>query len=426
MWLEGSSGYHFFTLEGVWPLTEAARNCGLDLYGEKLKRMFDAPFTFAMPNLVLPDFNDSNEVALQSRAEIYELGYARYHNPLYTTLLVRSSRRDRMALLFGISELPPGTTVALGSRNSPASGYAVLQRGETEQATWLCVKYGPHGGGHGHPDKNHVLVYARGQVLAPDGGTHAYGSPLHNGWDKATVAHNTLTVDQASQQPAEGKCLGFGKEGGIDYVITDAGPIYAGVRFVRTTGLLTPDLILFVDQIQADSPRTLDIAYHQIGTWEGLPAGEAWDAPQTPGYQYLREGTARRSAGGGITLRTRVRSDWQPSVSLAGDVPTEVITGYGIRKSTEDRVPMLLLRRVAERTAFIWAVALDGAPVTLQVSPVTEETTGAAVPTDEAVLVQVSDGRRQWRVLVNPGKKAVSAPLPGGTWRSAAAFAVRE
>src|SRR5262249_35576550 len=44
MWLEGSTGYHFFTIEGLWPLMEAARNCGRDLYGPKFKQMFDGPF----------------------------------------------------------------------------------------------------------------------------------------------------------------------------------------------------------------------------------------------------------------------------------------------------------------------------------------------------------------------------------------------
>ena len=63
------------------------------------------------------------------------------------------------------------------------------------QATWLCLKYGPHGGGHGHPDKNNFVLYARGKVLFPDPGTRPYGSPLHNGWDKITLAHNTLVVD---------------------------------------------------------------------------------------------------------------------------------------------------------------------------------------------------------------------------------------
>ena len=40
VWHEGAWGYHFYTLSALWPLTEAARNAGIDLYGEPLKKMF--------------------------------------------------------------------------------------------------------------------------------------------------------------------------------------------------------------------------------------------------------------------------------------------------------------------------------------------------------------------------------------------------
>lgn len=55
---------------------------------------------------------------------------------------------------FGTTQGAPGTAGRVWtSANYPQSGYAVLARGQGENATWLCVDYGPHGGGHGHPDK---------------------------------------------------------------------------------------------------------------------------------------------------------------------------------------------------------------------------------------------------------------------------------
>jgi hypothetical protein len=197
MWLEGSSGYHFFTVQGLWPLAEAARNCGLNLYDAKFRGMFDGPLRLAMPNLVLPNFNDSGTVALRGEADLYELAFARYHNPAYVPLLLSGSERHgRLALLFGAPRLPaPDPLTSSASRNSESSGYAILQRGRGVDATWLCLKYGPHGGGHGHPDKNSFILYARGKILATDAGTHAYGSSLHRDWDKTTLAHNTLIVD---------------------------------------------------------------------------------------------------------------------------------------------------------------------------------------------------------------------------------------
>jgi len=425
LWLEGSSGYHFFTIEGLWPLAEAARNCGMDLYDPKFKAMFDGPFAWAMPNLVLPNFNDSGLSPLRGQTAAYELAFTRFHDAKYISLF--GNRVNRMALLFGATNLPASQAIGeTQSRNLTAGGYAILQQGADADATWLAAKYGPHGGGHGHPDKNSFILYAHGQVLAPDAGTHAYGSPLHMGWDKTTLAHNTLVVDEKSQEPAQGKCLAFGKTNGVDFSVTDAGPIYpdAHVHFTRTVAMLTSNLVIFVDQIQADAPHTFDLAYHQMGVWENLPVGEAWSPPSTPGYKFFTQTKTRNSAGA-VTLRTKIADHGSASVILAGGEATQTITGYGILKTTEDLVPMLLQRRQAQNTAFVWAVSLDGAPVALKVSDV-QDARGKNLLRAEALLVQVSVGKIQRSLLVNPQQKNVAAALPGGeAWRSEAVLSIR-
>jgi hypothetical protein len=350
-WFEGAWGYHFYTLSAVWPLTEAARNCGIDLYGEPLKKMFLAPIQLAMPNGVLPAFNDSTEVNV--RNDLYELAYARYQDPALARGLPAGARRSEFALWFGNDDLPAAAAKSLGSRNSTASGYAILERGEGMQATWLCLKYGPHGGGHGHPDKNNFVLYARGKVLFPDPGTRPYGSPLHNGWDKTTLAHNTLVVDGKSQSEATGKSLAFGD----NFAMTDAGAIYPGVRFIRTAVMVNENLILFVDRITSDKPHTFDLANHLAGAWRNLPPG----APVTPPpYEHLRDTLARETSNA-VTLTT----DAGVAISLAGIAPTEVITATGVGKSTEDRVPMAIFRRTAQQADYIWAISLTGSPVDL-------------------------------------------------------------
>jgi len=122
-WFEGAWGYHFYTLSAVWPLTEAARNSGVDLYGEPLKKMFLAPVELAMPNGLLPAFNDSNEVNI--RNDLYELAWARYHDPRLALGLAGSNRRNDFALWFGADELPEAGAASVGGRNSTASGYAI-------------------------------------------------------------------------------------------------------------------------------------------------------------------------------------------------------------------------------------------------------------------------------------------------------------
>ena len=423
LWLEGSSGYHFFTIAGLWPLAEAARNCGLNLYGQKFASMFDGPISLAMPNLVLPNFNDSGTVPLQNQSDLYELAFARFGNSNCLPLLAASERRGRMALLFGVTNLPPCGNFAAAGSHTTASGYSILQKGQGTNSTWLCLKYGPHGGGHGHPDKNTFILYSRGQILATDAGTHAYGSPLHRDWDKTTFAHNTLVTDETSQHPATGQSLAFGEDHGIEYSISAAGPIYDGVKFIRTAVLLSPQLVLFVDQIQADQPHTFDLAYHQIGSWQELPAGKPWPRSSSPGYTHLTQAVLQSSGSQGFALQTITTNGLHPLIILAAGEPTDVVTGYGVLNSSEDLVPLLLQRRHAKDTAFAWALSLDGSPVDLRLLGV-HDAGGLELFRSEAAQVQLDSGGRRWSLLVNPHQHEVTSTSSAQTpLRTKAPFA---
>jgi hypothetical protein len=294
---------------------------------------------------------------------------------------------------FGVNSLPDEAAPALGSRNAAGSGYAILQRGSGVQATWLCLKYGPHGGGHGHPDKNNFVLYSRGQVLFPDPGSRPYGSPLHGEWNRVTLSHNTLVVDEKSQRPATGKALAFGSDHGVDYAMTDAGNIYDGVRFVRTAVLLSEKLALFVDQVQADRSHTFDLAVHYAGHWAKPAAGEKPALASNEGYQHLQD-VAARNASDGATLLFDGDAGSHAAIVLAGNEKTQVITATGVGKSTADRVPVALFRRVALQATYVWAASLDGTPVKLKV---TTEAPGV-------VGVQVDPG---WKVSVDRDRATV-------------------
>ena len=412
-WWEGAWGYHFYTLSALWPLVEAARNNGIDLYGPEFKRMFDVPLDLAMPDLVLPDFNDSHTVDLRGQAAAYELAYARYEDPRYLAILARGPRGSLQGLCFGVDPLPGPPAVQVKSANHPVSGFAILARGEGEKATWLCLDYGPHGGGHGHPDKLSFVLYAGGDVIAPDGGITSYGTPMHASWYRTSVAHNTLVVDEQDQQPATGKCVAFGSEKGIDYAVLDAGGAYDGVAFVRTAVLLDQDAVLFIDHVAADRPRQLDIVYHQRGGWRDLPAGSAWQPSQSPGYQHLRDGTVRQTDR---PVSLQLAGKRKGTITLAGGSATEVITATGVGRSTADRVPVLILRRQARQTVFAWAVSIEGdAPILCVLD------TGDPA----AAALQVSLKGKTLRILSNPLKRKVQIPIgDGNLWSSQAAFSV--
>ena len=425
MWWEGAWGYHFYTMSALWGLTEAARNCGMDLYGDAYKRMFDAPLKFAMPSLRLPAFNDGGETGLKGRSSLYELAYARYRDPSYLALLKTSDRQDDMALWFGAEAGMDAPSLAWESANHPASGYAILASGEGEAATWFCLDYGPHGGGHGHPDKLGFVLAARGETGGIDPGTAKYGLPIQGGWYKTTLAHNTLVVDEDSQKRAEGRCIAFGQTAGADYVVAEAGDIYDGLHFVRSATLLGEDLVVFIDQVKANETHMLDLVYHMRGAWADLPEGDAWTTPDKNGYRYLRDATHRKDTDG-LSLGVQVNAGWQASVVLAGGEETEVITATGIGRHVEDRAPTVVFRRNTAETAFGWCVALNGEAVAMQWLGVTDASGKAVASSVAAALAVTPPGGKTRFLLANPDGRSVQVGLPDGTvWQVEAIFAVR-
>lgn len=423
-WWEGAWSYHFYTLSAIWSLTEAAHNCGIDLYCPEFKSMFEAPIKLEMPNMHLPAFNDSGEVNLLSEKDIYELAYARYKDPIFLDLLDKSDRHNDFALYFGKPELPAPPPMEWKSRNYPRSGYAILARGKGDKATWLCMKYGPHGASHGHPDKLSFVLYAKGHVLGIDPGTSRYGLPIHANWYKTSLAHNTLNIDETTQKPSQGNLIAFGSEKNADFVLCDAGPIHDGVRFTRASVMLNENLIVFIDQIQADKDHIYDIAYHQSGKWIDLPSGSAWNPPDKPGYRYLEDATIRK-ADKNTSLEVAVAPDYKTRISTDSESNIELITATGVGANVEDRVPVVIFRKQGKDTSLAWCVSLDGKAAHIERLSVRDAGGIDQSPNATAIMVMDASGSKHY-LLANPDKRAVVVSLPDGSkWQTQSAFAVR-
>ena len=84
--------------------------------------------------------------------------------------------------------------------------------------------------------------------------------------------------------------------------MTDAGNIYDGVRFVRTAVLLNQNLVVFVDQVQADKSHTFDLAVHYAGRWVKGVTGDKPQLTDKEGYQHLQDVSAL-STREGATLQ---------------------------------------------------------------------------------------------------------------------------
>ena len=49
LWYEGSLGYHAYTMDAVWPLAEAARRAGMDLYRRSYAVVVGCPARAGFP-----------------------------------------------------------------------------------------------------------------------------------------------------------------------------------------------------------------------------------------------------------------------------------------------------------------------------------------------------------------------------------------
>ncbi|MEI6845848.1 MAG: alginate lyase family protein, partial [Candidatus Firestonebacteria bacterium] len=326
MWWESTWNYHFFALNPLVTLAEAAHNNGIELYSDGLKKMFDVALDSVMPNGLLPNFNDSGFLDLKNISPIYEIAYLRFGAEKYRNVILKNNRENILALVYG-SELEPASVkvpAAVEVSNGSSSGYVVLSAGEGEQAVWLCLKHGLKGNDHTHLDKLSFILYSNGKVLSPDPGTFNYSSNLYTQWYKTSLAHNTLVVDLKNQKRTEGSCIKKGTAGTASFTILEAGKIYDTVKFLRTVILLDKDTMLFVDRVDCDKPRILDIAYHNNGKFLDLLPGEPWEIPGKPGYAFLKNAKTRELKESDVIRIADGAS--MAAVSVLLNEPTTLIT----------------------------------------------------------------------------------------------------
>jgi len=363
-WREGSWGYHFYALEPLTALAEAAHHCGENLYSDALRSMFLAPIHAAMPDATLPAFNDSQRLSLGTR-DIYEIAFRRFSDASMAVPLSRQERAGFRALLYGVRPLPDVKQQRVESGILTDSGYAILARAKGGSVAWVCVKYGPHGGDHGHYDKNSLVFYHNGSMILDDPGVGAYLTPLTDGWFKTTVAHNTACVEQQSQAEATGRVVRFHGRGPVPMCLTDAGEALGRVRFRRAVYLLSENGLAVLDLFHAGDgqARLLDLFWHPSGSWLHAPRGKPVPAEDRRGYRYLRslQGTVGRRWQGSVLNGGRA-----VRLILASTTDATFAWGTGIGQHAGDRVPIVIVRQGAASAAILTVVVAQGSGTTAE------------------------------------------------------------
>lgn len=318
-WYEGSPSYEGMTLGPIYVAPEALRGYSdpasytkpdrydnLDLFQNPvIAKLLTAGAPETMPDGNLPPTNDSTFGARYPRQRT-EQQYYWYPTDENLALMAWAFggkvgdsggeytlfRRDPDLDFEGVTPADPsGQSVV-----RPGVGYSILRTGAGNTDAAMLLDYGPHGSGHGHPDRMNILYYDFGTEMLTDLGYLGAGHPNHP-WIRSTASHNLVLVDGRAQLRSAGELEAFGDGGAIKACIANAPTTYNVDTYRRN--------VIFVDH--GPGKRYLVDLFHVAGAEEFSQyafhaAGEIFTPPlfdyqdidpkslgyDTAGYTYLK------------------------------------------------------------------------------------------------------------------------------------------
>lgn len=179
----------------------------------KLKDFTDNLLRLLTPQGVLFSTNDSNE---QSLAPVMAMAYYLYRDEGYKSIAESDEYID---VLYGshMFEKPyqPGIRSCLNTGN----GFAVLRNSKVKGAQ-AVMKYGQHGGYHGHYDRLSLVSFIKDNQTFHnmEFSWYSYASFLFKMWVQTSLAHNMVVVDRRMQEPSECECIYYEESEGFQAV----------------------------------------------------------------------------------------------------------------------------------------------------------------------------------------------------------------
>ena len=365
LWHEGTMAYHNYALQAMLELVDAGRRLGLPLHEQpRLRAMLRAPLAAAYPNGVFPAINDSDPGDIRQFAPSWEWAWKTFREPIFAHAAAWKNPAKLKSLLGPQAvEISPLDSL---SKNLPDTGLAILRASSHENAVAVFLDYGPHGGGHGHPDKLNITLFANGREWFLDPGRLTYSVAEHKTWSKTTTAHNTVTLAGQSQHPATGWLLYFQTAANFSACAAECDTAYTGATLRRHLFLASRFLVdLF--EVESVRPRQIDWLAHvadvALSSADPRDEGQAAAPGNDDGYQHLKD--ARRWRVEGPSRWDFIASPKSPAplrlrVWCADNAKEEVFIATGIGYHLGQKAPTLIRRRHGTREIFTTVYDLDG------------------------------------------------------------------
>ncbi len=188
-----------------------------------LKKAYYAAVQTIFPNGILPPINDASRTMNISAPGVFiatNIAYYRYGSDpnilgivAFQDQVLLNGAGLKIAQDFtsyqGIPNFNWPSVEFTDGFNGKQGGLGILRNGTGNQQTMLLMKYGVHGEGHGHFDKLNFLLFHQKKAVIPDYGfarwiniEPKFGGrylPENKSYAMTTVAHNTVVVDELSQ-----------------------------------------------------------------------------------------------------------------------------------------------------------------------------------------------------------------------------------
>lgn len=377
---EGVQGYHMLVMLTVAEMLSIMEHLGVDLWkrefrplmhddghdehrgygpksGKGIRAAFDAFFYQAFPNGDYSHLHDQvlgNLLGTHCWWSFFNKAYEVWGDPKYAWLLqrmravspetpesplpawFRNGRGDIELFRLRTLDYPAGhfsfaddaRIGQLGRHERgcslfPVHGSAILRaQPERPDSVAAYLYFGPHWAGHRGPAALHLDLHAGGHrvTAAPHIFKAGYSDPRHLTWNRTTIAHNTVTIDETPMFPydfeteslwecdlwrdgiSDGRLELFQPgAGGFQAVRASNDNVYDGVRLDRTV-VVTRDSVIDVFRIVADRERVCDWAMHGLGRFEGAPVAGAADLGARRGYRHLENARRLHVAGPSLEL----------------------------------------------------------------------------------------------------------------------------
>jgi hypothetical protein len=346
-------------------------------------------------------------------------------------------------------------------------GLGILRSGEGRDATMLLMKYGVHGQGHGHFDKLHFTFFDAGREVVPDYGFSRWINiepkfggrylPENDTYAMQTVAHNTVVVDQKTQNAGNEEAdeavwaerhFFDARNPAAQAMSARANRQYAGVAMQRTMLLvrdarLPNPVVIDLYRLASGAEHTYDYPIHFRG--QLIATGGQYAAAVTRqeplgtafGYQHIwREASATTDAPVKLTWLEGSR---YYTITTAAAPGTEMLLGRtGANDPSFNLIsePLMIVRRHAAGGDHLFASVIEPHGYFNEAQERSVEARGRIEgvrvlgTTSEASAVEVTgQGGLRWVVLVNNGAASETArhrvTFGGQTYEWTGNFAVQ-